>query len=75
MVAGYIAFLGYKIAFNPDTTMSQTTARLFGIIFAVAAAAILVYIVYRFRIDIAAARLPEDNEAPENAEDAGNDGV
>ena len=64
VVAGYIAYLGYKIATAEDTTMSHTTAMIFGVVFGVAAAAILGYIVYRLRIDLAEARIKEEPEAP-----------
>lgn len=76
VVAGYIAYLGYKIAFATDTTMSKTTATIFGVVFGLAALGIVGYLIYRFRIDIAAARLPEEPAETESLEDKGeaNDG-
>lgn len=76
VVAGYIAYLGYKIAFATDTTMSKTTAIIFGVVFGLAALGIVGYLIYRFRIDIAAARLPDEaaDTAETDSKGDGNDG-
>ena len=76
IVAGYIAYLGYKIAFAKDTTMSKSTAVAFGVMFGLAALFIIGYVIYRLRIDLAAARLPDEPEQKEpESEGDSDDGV
>lgn len=67
VVAGYIIFLGWKIATNKDTTMDVTTARIIGGVFIAAALGFCVYIYLRRKSDLEAARLTdEDREASQN---------
>ena len=66
VVAGYIGYLGYKIACAEDTTMSVTLSRVLGIAFIAAAAGFAVYIVKRWRSDMENARITEDTGTDES---------
>lgn len=52
VVAGYIAFLGYKIITNKDTSMSQMTSFILGGCFIAAALGFGVYIFLRRKKDL-----------------------
>lgn len=68
VVAGYIIFLGFKIATNKDTTMDAVTAGVIGGVFIVAALAFCVYIFLRRKSDLEAAQIT-DNDPDIEAED------
>ena len=68
IVAGYIGYLGYKIATEENTSMKKTAALIIGAFFIVAAAAVGAYTVYCFRTDRRAARLAAEPEAEESEE-------
>ena len=69
VVAGYIAYLGWKIATAEGGSMPLLAARLIGCAFIVAAIAFGIYTWKRWRLDLEAARLPEDEETQEGGED------
>ena len=69
VVAGYIAYLGWKIATAEGGSMPPLAARLIGCAFIVAAIAFGFYTWKRWRLDVEAARLPEDTQAQEEGED------
>ena len=64
VVAGYIFFLGWKIATGESENMSALTARLIGGAFMLAAVGFGVYIFKRWQIDNAA----QEAEKKENKE-------
>ena len=68
VVAGYIAYLGWQIATAGDSSMPPLAARLIGCAFIVAAIAFGIYTWKRWRLDLEAARLPEDTQAQEEGE-------
>ncbi len=64
VVACYIAYLGVKIVQNEEGSMQQTTARLIGGGFILAAVAFGIYILIRLRQDLQTARaVPSETEA------------
>lgn len=69
VVAGYIAYLGWKVATAEGGSMPPLAARLIGCAFLVAAAAFGIYTWKRWRLDVEAARLPEDAQTQEEGED------
>ena len=70
VVAGYIAYLGWKIATAGGGSMPPLAAKLIATAFIVAAIAFGIYTWKRWRLDLEAARLPEDDgEAQEEGED------
>lgn len=73
VVAGYIIFLGWKIATNKDTTMDAMTARIIGGIFIAAALGFCVYIYLRRKSDLEAARLTDEESDASNSEAGGYD--
>ncbi len=66
VVAGYIAYLGWKIATATDTTMDRTLAYILGGLFMLAAGAIVFYIVKRYRADLEEAKISGDNAETED---------
>ena len=68
IVAGYLGYLGYKIATEEDTSMKKTTALIIGAFFIVAAAAVGAYTVYRFLTDRKAARLAAETASEDSEE-------
>ena len=68
IVAGYIGYLGYKIATEEDTSMKKATALIIGAFFIAAAAAVGVYTAYRFITDRKAARLAAEPAAEDPEE-------
>ena len=66
VVAGYIFFLGWKIATGESENMSALTARLIGGAFMLAAVGFGVYIFKRWQID-SAAQDTENTEEKENS--------
>ena len=58
-VAGYLVYMGYKIAVNENTTMSPVTA-----VFIAAAMGFGAYTLLRWRKDIAAAQITEPEAEP-----------
>lgn len=69
VVAGYIAYLGWKIATAEGSTMSPLVAKLISCAFLVAAVAFGIYTWKRWRLDLEAARLPEDAQTQEEGEE------
>ena len=69
VVAGYIAYLGWKVATAEGSSMPPLAARLIGCAFIVAAIAFGIYTWKRWRLDLKAARLPEDGQTQEGGED------
>ena len=68
VVAGYLVYLGYKIAVNENTTMSPVTAKILCAVFIAAALAFGMYTLLRWRKDTAAAQTAETESEP--AEDS-----
>lgn len=60
VVVGYLAYLGWKIANAEGSSMSALTARLISTAFIIAAIAFGVFAWNRWRRDLEAARLPEE---------------
>ena len=69
VVAGYLAYLGWKIATAGGGSMPPLAARLIGCAFIVAAIAFGIYAWKRWRLDLEAARLPEEEQTQEQGED------
>ena len=71
VVAGYIIYLGWKIATAEGSSMPPLAAKLIGVAFITAALAFGVYTWKRWRLDLEAARLPEteDEEIAEEIDD------
>ena len=72
VVAGYIAYLGWKIATAEGSTMSPLAAKLIATAFLVAAIAFGVYTWKRWRLAVEAARLP-DGEDDEPTQEEGEE--
>ena len=64
VVAGYLVYLGYKIAVNENTSMSPVTAKILCAAFIAAALAFGVYTLLRWRKDMAAAQITEPEAEP-----------
>ena len=69
VVAGYIAYLAYKIVSAEDTEMSRTLCFVLGAVFLVAAILVGTYSFLRFRSDMKAAVIAEDNTVEIEAAD------
>ena len=63
-VAGYLVYMGYKIAVNENTTMPPVTAKILGGVFIAAAMGFGAYTLLRWRKDIAAAQITEPEAEP-----------
>lgn len=68
VVAGYLAYLGWQIATAEGSAVPPLAARLIGGAFIAAAIAFGVYIWKRWRLDLEAARLPDDAQTQEGGE-------
>ncbi|MBP0966659.1 MAG: hypothetical protein J5722_03405 [Oscillospiraceae bacterium] len=69
VVAGYIFFLGWKIATEESDSMSSLLARLIGGVFMLAAVCFGVYIFKRWRIDQAAQETEEKEKKDADSSD------
>ena len=65
VVAAYIAYLGYKLIRDAEASWTIVV----GAVFIAAALAFCVYAWKRWRIDLEAARLPDEDETDEGKED------
>jgi hypothetical protein len=68
IVAGYLGYLGYKIATEENTSMKKAAALIIGAFFFIAAAAVGAYTVYCFLTDRKAARLAPEAAAEDSEE-------
>lgn len=64
VVAGYLIYMGYKIAVNENTTMSPVTAKILCGVFIAAALGFGVYTLLRWRKDMADAHSTETESGP-----------
>ena len=69
VVAGYIFFLGWKIATGDSESMSPLAARLIGGFFMLAAAGFGAYTFRRWQIDSAEKEKEQDNAEHDDPED------
>ena len=71
LVAGYLAYLAWQIlkgVRSGESTMDPAVGYAAAAFFALAAAAFTVYLIWHWRLEVAAARLPAGEDMPENTE-------